>query len=121
MTNVIRACSKAPHPTWTTRSAAANKGKKTAEGTMMWPLEAKPNPLAAADLPEAQTLTPATSKQDLHILTTTDGVANHSDLRCALRHATAESAVNTDIELISLCATALHAAVRRGFRRFHCA
>jgi hypothetical protein len=62
MTDVILACSKALCPTWVTRSAAASEGKKTDEGTMMWPPEAKSNPLVVADPPEAQTLTPATTK-----------------------------------------------------------
>jgi hypothetical protein len=29
------------------------KGKKTDEGTMMWPPETRPNPLVVADSPEA--------------------------------------------------------------------
>jgi hypothetical protein len=73
MTDVIRACSKAPRSTWVTRSAAASQGKKTDEATMMWPPEAIPNPLVVADPPEAQTLTPATTKQALHIQTRCDG------------------------------------------------
>jgi hypothetical protein len=50
-------------------SAAVSEGKETDEGTMMWPPEAKPNRSAVADPPEAQTLTPAMTKQALHILT----------------------------------------------------
>jgi hypothetical protein len=68
MTDVIRACSKTPRPTRVTRSAAGSEGKKTDEGTMMWPAEAKPNSLIVADPLEAPTLTPATTKQALHIL-----------------------------------------------------
>jgi hypothetical protein len=62
MTDVIRTCSKAPRPTWVTRSAAASEGKKTDEGTMMWPPEAKSNPSVVADPPQAQILTPAATK-----------------------------------------------------------
>jgi hypothetical protein len=69
MTNMIRACSKGPRRTWVTRSAAPSEGEKTDEGTMMWPPEAKPNLLVVADPPGAQTLTSATTKQALHILT----------------------------------------------------
>jgi hypothetical protein len=53
MTDVIRACSKAPRPTCVTRSAAVSDENKTDEGTMMWPPEAKPNSLVVADPPEA--------------------------------------------------------------------
>jgi hypothetical protein len=53
MTDVICACSKAPGPIWMTHSAAASEGKKIDEETMMWPPEAKPNPLVVADSPEA--------------------------------------------------------------------
>jgi hypothetical protein len=35
----------------------------------MWPPEAKSNPLVVADPPEAQTLTPAATKQAFHSLT----------------------------------------------------
>jgi hypothetical protein len=67
--DVIRAYSKAPPPTWVTRSAAASEGKKIGEGTIIWSPEAKPNPLVVADPPEAQALTPATTEQPLPILT----------------------------------------------------
>jgi hypothetical protein len=63
MTDLIRACSKAPRPTWVTRSAGASDGKKTDEGTTTWPPEAKPNPLVVADPPKAQILTPATTNR----------------------------------------------------------
>jgi hypothetical protein len=120
MIDVIRACSKAPRPTRVTRSAAASKGKKTGEGPMMCPLEAKPNQLVVADPREAQTLTPAATTQALHILTRTDCTCRSLRVRCALRHATAESAVNIDIELISLCVTMLHAADRAyACKRYH--
>jgi hypothetical protein len=62
MTDMIYGCSKAPRLIWVTRSAAVSEGKKTGEGTMMWPPEVKPNRLVVADSPEAQTLTPATTK-----------------------------------------------------------
>jgi hypothetical protein len=61
MTNVIRACSKAPRPTWATHNAAASEEKKTDDGTMMWPSEAKSNPWVAAEPPDAQTLAPSTT------------------------------------------------------------
>jgi hypothetical protein len=54
-------CSKAPRPTWVTRSGTVSEGKKTDEETMMWPPEAKLNLLVFADPPGAQTLTPATT------------------------------------------------------------
>jgi hypothetical protein len=73
MTDMIRACSKTPRPTWLTRSAVASKGKKTDEGMMMSPPEAKPNPLVVADPPEAQTLGLAMTKQTRHILTRCGG------------------------------------------------
>jgi hypothetical protein len=47
---------------------AARKGKKTEEGTMMWPLRAESSPMAIADSPEAQTLTPATTKEGSDIV-----------------------------------------------------
>jgi hypothetical protein len=59
MTDVIRACLKAPRPTWVTRSAAASEGKRTDEETMMSPPEAKPWLV--------------TTKQALHILTRCGG------------------------------------------------
>jgi hypothetical protein len=52
-----------------TPSAAASEGKNTDEGTMMWRLELRRNPMAAADPPKAQTSTRATTKRASDILT----------------------------------------------------
>jgi hypothetical protein len=50
---------------------------------MMWPPETKPNLLIVADPPEAQTLTPATTTQALHILIRTD--CDYRSLRLSFR------------------------------------
>jgi hypothetical protein len=55
VTNVIRIFANARRPTSVTRSVADSEGKKTDEGTMIQPPESKPNPMAVADPPEAQT------------------------------------------------------------------
>jgi hypothetical protein len=44
------------------------QGKKSDEGTMMLPPTPKFNPAAVADSPQAQTLTPATTKKASDIL-----------------------------------------------------
>jgi hypothetical protein len=50
-------------PIRVTLSVAANEGKKTDEGTTMAPAECGSNSVAVADLPETQSLTPATTKE----------------------------------------------------------
>jgi hypothetical protein len=65
---VIHIISNAGRPTSVTRSVADSEGKKTDDGTMTQPPEPKPNPMAVADPPEAQTSTPATTKRASDIL-----------------------------------------------------
>jgi hypothetical protein len=50
-------------------SVATSEEKKTEEGTRMSPPEPESNPVAGADRPEAQTLTPAMTKRVSDILT----------------------------------------------------
>jgi hypothetical protein len=58
-----------PPSSWVTPSVAASEGKKTDEGTMMWPREPEPNAVAVVDPSEAQTLMHATTKEASDILT----------------------------------------------------
>jgi hypothetical protein len=58
-----------PPPQTTTTTGFASEGKKTDKRTMMRRLEPKNNQMAVADLPEAQTSTPATAQEASDILT----------------------------------------------------
>jgi hypothetical protein len=51
-----------------TASVPASQGEKTDEGTMMLKSTPESNPVAVAELPETQTLTPATTKEATDIL-----------------------------------------------------
>jgi hypothetical protein len=68
VTDVIRVFSAACWPSWVMLSVMVSDGKKTKEGTMLWPPEPKPNWVTVADPPEVQTPTPATTKQAFDIL-----------------------------------------------------
>jgi hypothetical protein len=69
VTDLIHVFANAQWPSWVTPNVAASRGKRTTEGRMMWRPELKPNPMAVADPPEAQTSTPATTKRASDILT----------------------------------------------------
>lgn len=62
MTDIIRVFSDTRSPNCVTPSVAASEGKKTDEGTRRCRRQAKSNPVAVADPPEGQTLTPVRAK-----------------------------------------------------------
>jgi hypothetical protein len=64
VTDVIHVSLNMPRPSLVTSNVAASEGKNSDEGTMIWPFEheSESNPVAAADPPETQSLTPAMTK-----------------------------------------------------------
>jgi hypothetical protein len=69
MTNVICVFANAQRKIWVTFRVAVNEGKQTEEGTMTSTPERLSHFVAAADPPEAQTLTPVTTEEASDILT----------------------------------------------------
>jgi hypothetical protein len=70
MTPVIAARANARTPIWVMPRTGARQGKKTDEGTMISPRDAKSTirMMTAANAPDGQTQTPATGKQGSAIL-----------------------------------------------------
>jgi hypothetical protein len=69
VSDLTRVFSNARWPSWVTLSVAGSEGKKTDDGTMMWPPETKRNPMAVAAPPEAEASTPAATERASDILT----------------------------------------------------
>jgi hypothetical protein len=69
MADMIRMFANPGGPIRMTSGVATSEEKKTEEGTVMSLPEPEYNPVAVADPPEAQTLTPATTERVSDILT----------------------------------------------------